>query len=303
MSDQLQQTVIGLGEVLWDVFPDSRRPGGAPANVAHQANQLGYRGLIVSRVGADSPGDELRRELAGRQLDLAGIQQDPDHPTGRVTVDLTDSGHPDYVIHENVAWDFLQADPATREQVSGASAICCGTLAQRSPVSRQSIHTLLDAASPECLIVYDVNLRQRWYAREWIEATIRKAHAVKLNHEEVRTVAELLGLDPEPRRFADALRDGYDVELVCVTRAERGCLLFNGDDVADVPGEPVDVVDAVGAGDAFTAALIATRLEEWPLHAAARFANRVGGLVASRPGAMPQLAGEFARLREELGPP
>lgn len=296
-------TVIGLGEVLWDEFPGSRRPGGAPANVAFQANQLGCRGMIVSRVGTDPPGDELCRELSARGLDLAGIQKDPDHPTGRVTVDVTDSGHPDYVIHENVAWDYLAADAATRSLVSTAGAICCGTLAQRSTTSRDSIHALLDAASPECLVVYDVNLRQQWYAREWIEATVRRADVVKLNHEEVRTIADLLGMDPEPRRFAAELRSNFDVELVCVTRAEHGCVLLTDTDVAEVPGKPVDVVDAVGAGDAFTAALIVARLESWPLHAAAEFANSVGGLVAARSGAMPDLADEYARLREELRSP
>jgi fructokinase len=290
--------VIGLGEVLWDVFPDSRRPGGAPANVAFQANQLGCRGLIVSRVGIDGPGEELCRELSARGLDLTGIQHDPDHPTGRVTVDLTDSGHPDYVIHENVAWDYLAADAATRDLAAAASAICCGTLAQRSETSRSAIHNLLDAAAPDCLIVYDVNLRQQWYEQDWIAATLRKADVVKLNHEEVRVIANLLGLDGQPQQFAATLQGDFGVDLVCVTRAERGCVLFAGDDVADVPGEPVDVADAVGAGDAFTAALIVSRLDGWPLKAAAEFANRVGGLVASRSGAMPELANEFALLRE-----
>ena len=298
-TTQSRQTVIGLGEVLWDEFSDSRRPGGAPANVAFQANELGCRGIVVSRVGADRSGSELCAELADKGLELTGIQRDRDHPTGRVTVDLTDSGHPDYVIHENVAWDYLQADAALRDLASTADAICCGTLAQRSATSRRSIHTLLDVATPDCLTVYDVNLRQQWYTREWIEATIRTANVVKLNHEEVHIVAELLGLESAPPEFAASLQGEYNVDLVCVTRAEHGCVLVDRDNVVDVPGEPVDVADAVGAGDAFTAALIISRLEGWPLHSIAEFANKVGGLVASRSGAMPELADEYSRLRED----
>ena len=140
--------VIGLGELLWDVFPDSRRPGGAPANVAFQATQLGGRGLVASRIGDDPLGRELTDVLQERGLDLSLVQTDAIHPTGQVTVDLSDGGHPDYVIHENVAWDFLEPADELLAAASQAAAVCFGTLAQRTAVSREAIHTALAACPP-----------------------------------------------------------------------------------------------------------------------------------------------------------
>jgi fructokinase len=294
--------VIGLGELLWDVFPDSRRPGGAPANVAFQSQQLGCRGLVASCVGEDEPGGELRVNLVERGLDTSLVQRDADHPTGRVTVDVSDPHHPRYTIHEDVAWDFLQPDENLMSAAREASAICFGTLAQRSPVSRETIHAVLDAAGSDCLIVFDVNLRQQWYDRERIERSLRQADIVKLNHEEAAVLSEMFGFGvQEHRTIAAALQDRFNVDLVCITRAEKGCLLVNRDGIADVPGRKVEVVDAVGAGDAFTAALIVTQLEGWPLQSAAEFANHVGGLVATRrgaSGAMPEQRDEYKLLRK-----
>ena len=293
--------VIGLGELLWDVFHDSRRPGGAPANVAFQAQQLGCRGLVASRVGQDTLGDELRAYLVERGLDTDLVQSDADHPTGRVTVDVSDPHHPQYTIHENVAWDFLDPEENLMSAAREASAICFGTLAQRSPVSRETIHAVLDAAGPDCLIVFDVNLRQQWYDRERIERSLRHADIVKLNHEEAAVLSRMFDFGTEDHLpIAAALQDRFGVDLVCITRAERGCLLVNRHGSADVPGRRVDVVDAVGAGDAFTAALIVTQLEGWPLQLAAEFANHVGGLVASRRGAMPELRAEYEQLRKTI---
>jgi fructokinase len=299
MSTPDRPIVIGLGELLWDVFPDSRRPGGAPANVAFQAQQLGCRGLVASCIGQDEPGCELGAYLVQRGLDTSLIQSDADHPTGRVTVDVSDPHHPQYTIHEDVAWDFLEPEENLMSAAREASAICFGTLAQRSPVSRETIHAVLGAAGPDCLIVFDVNLRQQWYDRERIERSLRQADIVKLNHEEAAALSQMFGFGAQDHRvIAAALRDWFNVDLVCITRAEHGCLLLNRRGSADVPGRPVEVVDAVGAGDAFTAALIVTQLEGWPLQSAAEFANHVGGLVAIRRGAMPELRDEYQELRK-----
>jgi fructokinase len=299
MSQQDRRIVIGLGELLWDVFPDSRRPGGAPANVAFQAQQLGCCGLVASCVGEDELGDELRAYLGERGLETGLVQRDADHPTGRVTVDVSDPHHPKYTIHEDVAWDFLEPEENLMSAAREASAVCFGTLAQRSPVSRETIHAVLDATGSDCLIVFDVNLRQQWYDRQRVERSLEQADAVKLNHEEAAVLAQMFGLGTKDQRgTAAALQNRFNVDLVCVTRAEKGCLLVNRESVADVPGRQVAVVDAVGAGDAFTAALIVTQLEGWPLQSAAEFANHVGGLVAGRRGAMPELRDEFAELRK-----
>jgi fructokinase len=294
--------VVGLGEVLWDVFPDSSRPGGAPANVAFQAGQLGVRGVVCSRVGRDRLGEELVGFLAGQGLSTDWIQRDAEHPTGTVTVDLSEPSHPSYVIHENVAWDFLAAGPAWVELMGRAAAVCFGTLAQRNKASRWAIYEALDATRPECLVVYDVNLRQQWYSREAIEPSLRRAKLVKLNDDEALVLAELFGLSTrQPQDLAQFFQQQFGVTACCITRGAKGCLLVSGDEQVDQPGLPVQVVDTVGAGDAFTAALIVGRLRGWAAPVQAAFANRVGGLVASRAGAMPPLREEFGQLLEEYG--
>jgi fructokinase len=293
-------TVIGLGELLWDVFPDSRRPGGAPANVAFHAGQLGLEGLVASRVGDDDDGRGLLEFLREKGLSTRLVQTDVQHPTGRVTVTLS-AGQPSYVIHENVAWDCLQPEAALLEAVAAAGAVCFGTLAQRSPVSRETIHRGLAAAGATTLVVYDVNLRQRWYEREWIERSLRACDVVKLNHEELAVLSNLLGTGRRAEEFVATLCERYGVQTVCITRGAEGCILADAKEWHDVPGVPVAVVDTVGAGDAFTAALIVGLLNGDPPARIARFANRVGGLIASRAGAMPEWKGEVRRVKSEVG--
>lgn len=295
--------VIGLGELLWDVFPDQRRPGGAPANVAFQASQLGNDGRVASRIGDDPLGHELITFLEDKGLNTSLIQRDVVHPTGQVTVDMSDGGHPDYTIHENVAWDYLEPADELLSAASQAAAICFGTLAQRCEVSRETIHSVLAAAPDDCRIVYDVNLRQKWYEGEWIRRSLEAASIVKLNREEAGVLSPLIEIEgADNEQFARSLADKFALSLVCITRAEDGCLLVTHDDTVDVPGNPVDVADAVGAGDAFTAGLITACLNNWPLESTARFANAVGGLVASHSGAMPPLKDELAQLRKAHAP-
>lgn len=300
MSVQEKATVIGLGEVLWDCFKNSRKPGGAPANVAFHAQQLGNRGLVCSRVGNDSLGNELIDYLTQHGLSTELVQRDPDHPTGTVTVDTSKPDHPEYVIHENVAWDFLQFDDRTKSAMGSAAAVCFGTLAQRNPQSREAIHACLAATGPDCLRVYDVNLRQHWYAEQWITDSIRLASIIKLNEQEVTVLADLLGIPAEPVQFAREIEQRFGSRLVCVTRAERGCLLLEDGQTCEVLGLPVDVADAVGAGDAFTAGLITARLRGCSLETCARFANRVGGIVVGRHGAMPDISDKLPELISEL---
>jgi len=289
--------VVGLGELLWDCFAESRLPGGAPANVAFQACQLGCRGVVCSRVGQDPLGDELVAFLAGQGLETGWVQRDADHPTSTVTVDTSRPDHPRFTIHENVAWDSLDFNAAIEELIGRASAVCFGTLAQRSPRARETIQRAIRAVRPDCLVVYDVNLRQHFYDRQWLEASLRASRIVKLNAEEVIEIDRLLGLDsPDQEHFACLIQGRYGVDTVCITRGDRGCLLVGPDRAVDDPGTPVRVADAVGAGDAFTAALIAARLRGWSLESQAAFANAVGALVASRFGAMPVLRDELARL-------
>ncbi|MDO4575785.1 MAG: carbohydrate kinase [Planctomycetia bacterium] len=294
------KTILGLGELLWDCFAEERRPGGAPANVAFQANQLGFRGVVCSRVGDDPLGHELFAFLHSCGLTTEGVQRDPRYPTGTVTVDTTQSDAPEYVIHENVAWDFLEFTDVLGALAAEASAVCFGTLAQRNVVTAQTMRELLDAVRPGCLKVYDVNLRQHFYQRDVVERSFHQANVVKLNEGEVNVVSRLLGFSeepPAPIAFARWVCETYRVEQVCVTRGDRGCLLVTPDEVVDEIGKPVAVVDTVGSGDAFTAALIYGVLEGFPLEKQAHFANAVGGLVATRRGGMPDLKEELDALK------
>lgn len=292
---------LGLGELLWDCFPDRRLPGGAPANVAFHAQQLGLAAATVTRVGWDSLGDEICQFLQSQGLSLDLVQRDPQHGTGTVTVE-TSRTQSTYTFKPDSAWDFLEPQPTLLAAMKTARAVCFGTLAQRSSVSRETIHACLESASPESLIVCDVNLRPPFFDRAWIERSIRHAHILKLNNDEVRVLAEMFGSGTESDvTFAQWLFDRFNLRLVCVTRGGNGCLVASRSEIADVPGVAIRVADTVGAGDAFTAALIYATLAAWPLRRTAEFANQIGSLVASRPGAMPILKDEFAECLRRYG--
>jgi fructokinase len=300
VDSETSQSVVGLGEVLWDCFADDQRPGGAPANVAYHAAQHGHPGVVYSRVGRDPLGDALVEYLASKGVGTQTIQRDDAHPTGTVTVDASDPNDPRYVIHEDVAWDHLAITPQTEALMRSAGAVCFGTLAQRHPASRATIHRALDAAQG-ALRVYDVNLRQAWYAREWVEASLARADVVKLNRDEVGVLDGLLAIDAgDPVGFCQQVMDRYPVELVCVTRGDAGCLLVDAAGHVECPGVSVRVADAVGAGDAFCAAMIFARLAGWPLTQTARLANAAGAVVAGLDGAMPDVADRYAQLRDEI---
>lgn len=292
--------VVGLGEAVWDIFETDRKPGGATANVAYQAAQLGARGVVASRVGTDELGQELTRYLVQKGLDISWLQLDSQHETGKVTVDATDPGHPTYVIHQNVAWDYLTPTAEFLELADQASAVCFGTLAQRSPVSRDAVQQFISRTRG--LVVFDVNLRQKFYDRESLDLSFRRATIVKLNLDEVAPVAAELGIaGVSAEAFSGQLLSHYPIETLIITRAEHGCYVTSRGEEVDLPGEEVTLVDAVGAGDAFTAAFLMLTLEGQPLELKARFANRVGALVVGHAGAMPPMAEQYRNLRREFG--
>jgi fructokinase len=240
----------------------------------------------VSRVGDDDDGRALVAALRELEVETDWVQIDPVHPTGIVAVALDSSGQPRFTIVPDVAYDFLESDAVTRKLAAGARAVCFGTLAQRRPESRAAIQRTLRAAD-RSLRVCDLNLRPPFYDREVIEASLRLATWLKLNDAELDELGHLLGLSSLdwPRE----LRQRFGLELVCVTRGERGCRVQTADDEVDLPGRRVAVVDTVGAGDAFTAALVVATLEGRPLHPAADRANRLAAAVAASAGATPRL--------------
>ncbi|MEW4490774.1 carbohydrate kinase [Thalassoglobus sp. JC818] len=292
--------IVGLGELLWDVFPDERRPGGAPANVAFQAEQLGNQGIVVSRVGTDELGEEIVDFLKSKGLKTHGIQHDEEVPTGTVTVEFDERNQPKYVIHEGVAWDRLEFTDDLAEIMKSASAVCFGTLAQRESKSRETILKAVQSVQDDCLKVYDVNLRQNYYAADWIRNSLNLSTVVKLNDEEVEVIAPLFDFSRDEVKFAQQVIEEFSTELVCITRGAKGCCLVSADEVVEVEGKPVQVADTVGAGDAFTAGLITSLLRKRTLHEAGNFANQVGGIVASHQGAMPELKEKFDELRSSV---
>ena len=281
-------TVIGLGEILWDVFPSGRRLGGAPANFAYCSHLLGNRSIIASRIGADELGRELRQALQQTGVSDLSLQTDPSHPTGTVQVQLSSEGQPSFQIMENVAWDFLEWNESWETLARTADAICFGTLAQRSPFSRSSILKFLDTAAPDALRVFDINLRQSFYSRDIVTSSLEHASILKLNNEELPVLSSMLGAGiGAESSFCQHLLDHFDLQLVCVTRGANGSLMVDRNGMHEHSGFPVEVADTVGAGDAFTAGLVHERLRGGTLAEINDTANRMGAWVASSPGAMP----------------
>ena len=287
-------TIVGIGELLWDLFPTGRALGGAPANFAYCSNLLGDTGVVVSRVGADELGNDIRESLATFGITDDFLQTDDDRATGTVKVKLDAAGQPDFDITYPSAWDFLEWNEALHRLAQSADAACFGSLAQRSPQSRTTIRKFLDSLRGDAAKIFDVNLRQSYYSVEVISQSIARATTVKLNQGEVPEVASLLKLPPKPlRAFGRGLLQSFpDLRLVCITRGEEGSLLVDKSGVYEHAGFRVKVRDAVGAGDAFTAGLINQLLHGVPLPEANEFANRMGAWVASSAGAMPPLPDE-----------
>lgn len=298
------QLILGIGELLWDMLPTGPQLGGAPANYAVMAARLGDHAAILSRIGRDELGRNVLSTLHPLPADTSHIQIDPEHPTGTVTVKIQD-GQPGYTIHQSVAWDFLEATSEWEQLAIRADAVCFGSLAQRSETSRRTIQSLLGATLPECVRVFDVNLRDPFYSPEVLEESIEFATILKMNDAEVPTVLRVLDLDSKPGLDAfndnvaapDALLAGaqlllaeFPMQLICITCGGNGSLLVTREETHFHPGIRVKVADTIGAGDAFTAALTHYYLQSAPLPVLNEAGNRWGGWIASQAGAMPPLS-------------
>jgi fructokinase len=292
-------TVVGLGEALFDVYPDRRVLGGAPLNVALHAHQMaavlrgGGRGIPASRVGVDDLGRRLLAELAARGIPALGLQHDPDRPTGCVLVTL-DSGEPSYEIVEDTAWDRLDFTTEWRDLAMQCEAVCFGTLAQRSPQSRMAIEQFLEQA-PRAIRMFDVNLRQHYFSAELIRRSCTLATVVKLNRHELTQVLQLLEFSHTTGSVDDqvmALREHFSLAAVVLTRGAAGTVLYTA--AGKIDGEPVSYprhpdADSVGAGDACAAGTLTGMLLGWPAERIVALANAAGAYVAAQSGATPQL--------------
>jgi fructokinase len=286
--------IVGLGELLWDLLPDGKKPGGAPANFAYHARALGDEGVPVSRIGEDPFGLEMRLALARLGLPAEYVQVDSRRPTGTVQVQLDAVGVPTFTITPEVAWDRLEWGPSLAELASRTDAVCFGSLAQRSPISRAAIRAFLAGTRPGALRVFDVNLRQSFWCAEILRESLRRSAIVKLNESELPAVLAALELPSgqEPARGCRALREAFGLELVCLTLGAEGSLLVGAQAEAASPGVKVKVADTVGSGDAFTAALCHHWLRGATLECIGAAANRYGAWVASQVGPTPAVPAE-----------
>lgn len=305
-----QHLILGVGELLWDILPEGRRTGGisiggtgigflggAPANFTVMVGRLGNHAAILSRIGRDPLGRLAIDQLDPMPIDASPIQVDMQHETGRVTVQF-DDGEPRYHIHENVAWDFLELTDEWVRLAERADAICFGSLAQRSRESRQTIQTLAAESPAACIRVFDANLRAPYYSGEVVQESLELATVLKLNENEMPLLLNMLGLpwgeEPENiqlRYGAERILAEFpELQMVAVTRGVRGSLLVRRDEWNEHPGIPVNMVDPIGCGDAFTAAMTHYLLRGAGLATLNEAGNRWGAWVASQSGAMPPLA-------------
>lgn len=281
-------TTVGLGELLWDVFPQGRQLGGAPANFAYMTGLLGDDGLVASRVGNDELGDGAKCRLEELGLETSHVQVDPSRCTGLAQVEVDTKGQPTFEIVEPAAWDFFEWSPDWQTLARKAGAVCFGSLAQRAPQSRQTIHAFLRAIRPETARIFDVNLRQAFYSADVLADSAKLADIIKLNHDELPVVVRMLGATfHEEESAAHWLLHTFHTKLVCVTRGAKGSFLLSEYAKHEHPGIPVSVVDTVGSGDAFTAALVYHYQRRASLAAMNEAANRMGSWVAGQIGATP----------------
>ncbi len=288
-------TILGIGELLWDVLPEGARLGGAPANYTVMASRLGDHAAILSRIGRDALGEDALRVLRPFPVDCEQLQVDPEQPTGTVTVEFKE-GQPDYTIHQPVAWDFLEATDAWLGAAARADAVCFGSLAQRGEQSRRTIHALVKATRPECQRIFDVNLRAPFYNGEIVRESLELASVMKMNDAEVPLVLGLLGVAASGslRQGAELLLAKFDgLSLVAITRGGEGSLLVGRSEWHEHPGIATRVADTIGAGDAFTAAMTHYLLRGAPLATLNEAGNRWGSFVASQSGAMPEIGNEL----------
>ena len=281
--------VVGVGELLWDLLPYGAEVGGAPSNFAYHAHALGAQAQVISRVGNDRYGHEIIRRIKAMGLPAGGVQVDESAPTGTVTVSLIGDGIPEYTIHENVAWDRIAVTPPALADVREADAICFGSLAQRSTISRQSIQRLVGAAAADAWRVFDVNLRQGFYNREGIEHSLQMANALKLNEEELSVVAEMFQLPRNPRKQMESLANAFGLRVVVLTRGSGGSVILQAGRWSEQSAVAARVVDTVGAGDAFTSALVLGLLHRDDLDAVHAFAAEVAGWICGCAGGTPAL--------------
>lgn len=286
----MKDTVVGMGEALWDVLPEGKKIGGAPANFAYHVSQFGLPSCVVSAVGSDPLGQEIIENFTSKGLNHL-IEEVP-YPTGTVQVEIDQAGIPQYEIKENVAWDNIPYTARLEALAQRTRAVCFGSLAQRNVVSRQTISRFLDAMNhdDETLVVFDVNLRQGFYNKEILCESMLRCNILKINDEELVTVSRMFGypgIDLQDKCWI--LLGKYNLKMLILTCGINGSYVFIPGSVSFLPTPQVEVADTVGAGDSFTAAFISSILRGRSVAEAHAAAVSTSAFVCTRNGAMPLL--------------
>lgn len=285
-----KKIVVGMGEALWDVLPEGKKIGGAPANFAYHVSQFGLPSCVVSAVGDDHLGKEIIENFTSKGLNFS-LAEVP-YPTGTVQVEIDQAGIPQYDIKENVAWDNIPFSENLKDLAKNTRAFCFGSLAQRNVVSRNTINEFIDSIpkDDETLLVFDVNLRQGFYNQEILCNSMNKCNILKINDEELVTVSRMFGypgIDLQDKCWI--LLGKYNLKMLILTCGINGSYVFTPGNVSFLPTPKVNVEDTVGAGDSFTAAFIASILKGLPVHEAHHKAVETSAYVCTQKGAMPVL--------------
>jgi fructokinase len=286
--------IAGLGEILWDVLPDGKILGGAPANFIYHCNQLGAEAYLISAIGEDDAGNEIMLKLESLNQSTRYLDVVEQAPTSKVSVVLDSHGHPSYTIHQGVAWDHLQVRDNALELVSKADAICFGSLAQRSYTSRGTIHAYLSAAPSSCLRIFDINLRQDYYSPQIIHDSLEAADILKLNEDELIMLKKIYSLHGREEKQVSSLMEKHQLELVALTRGADGSTLYTRSGKSDYKMHPLHIEDTVGDGDSFTAALVVLYLRGMELDEIHRRASALAAFVCTQKGATPLIPGTFS---------
>ena len=290
----MNEIVVGMGEALWDVLPEGKKIGGAPANFAYHVSQFGLPSCVVSAIGDDALGKEIIENFTSKGLDqlIAEVL----YPTGTVQVEIDQTGIPLYDIKENVAWDNIPYTEHLDALAKRTKAVCFGSLAQRNVVSRETINHFLDTMpkDDDSLIVFDVNLRQGFYNKEILCKSMQNCNILKINDEELITVSRMFGypgIDLQDKCWI--LLGKYNLKMLILTCGINGSYVFTPGNVSFQPTPKVEVADTVGAGDSFTAAFIASILKGKSVTEAHTIAVKTSAFVCTQKGAMPILPPEY----------
>ena len=282
----MKRYIVGLGEALWDVLPEGKKLGGAPANFAYHAAQFGLDTIAISALGEDKLAEETIEALKEHNLNY--LMPRVPYPTGTVQVTLTGDGIPIYDIKENVAWDNIPLTDEMLEIAKNARAVCFGSLAQRNVVSRENIHKFLDATPKDCVKIFDINLRQQFYTKEVIKESLKRCNILKINDEELVLIGRMFGypgLDIENKCWL--ILGKYNLDMLVLTCGTNGSYVFTPGQMSFQETPKVEVADTVGAGDSFTGSFVGSILNGKPVPEAHKTAVQVSAFVCTQNGAMP----------------